>query len=288
MCVSAAVKRERESLWLNAAVHGLFCKASAAGCAASQQLVFIPSPSCPPRLRRKKMLLMGKSGSGKSSMKSIVFANFLARDTARLTATLAVQHSSVRFLGNMVLNLWDCGGQDAFYENYFNSKREHTFSNVAVLIYVFDITSEELEKDLRYYQATIENLAALSPDARIFVLIHKMDLVPELDREAVFKDRTEVIRSVSLGLQLVTFRTSIWDETLYKAWSSIVYSLIPNIKQLEDKLGELAERCDADELVLFEKATFLVISHATRKVQSDVHRFEKISNIVKQFKLSCA
>jgi hypothetical protein len=25
-------------------------------------------------------------------------------------------------------------------------------------------------------------------------------------------------------------RTSIWDETLYKAWSSIVYMLIPNVK----------------------------------------------------------
>ncbi len=27
--------------------------------------------------------------------------------------------SHVRFLGNLVLNLWDCGGQDAFYESYF-------------------------------------------------------------------------------------------------------------------------------------------------------------------------
>lgn len=75
--------------------------------------------------------------------------------------------------------------------------------------------------------------------------------------------------------------------------------------------------CDADEVVLFERATFLVISHAQatdpvedstnggeqRNIDSvpdgslkphikrtphfDAHRFEKISNIVKQFKLSC-
>ena len=56
-----------------------------------------------------------------------------------------VQHSSVRFLGSLVLNLWDCGGQDAFYESYFASRREHVFSNVAVLIYVFDITSGDVE-----------------------------------------------------------------------------------------------------------------------------------------------
>jgi hypothetical protein len=34
-------------------------------------------------------------------------------------------------------------------------------------------------------------------------------------------------------------------------------------------------------------ATFLVISHATAREQHDIHRFEKISNIIKQFKLSC-
>jgi len=43
----------------------------------------------------------------------------------------------------------------------------------------------------------------------------------------------------------------------------------------------------ADEVVLFEKSTFLVISHFNKVQNDDVHRFEKISNIIKQFKLSC-
>lgn len=43
-------------------------------------------------------------------------------------------------------------------------------------------------------------------------------------------------------------------------------------------------------MVLFERATFLVISHTSEPgVQPrDPHRFEKISNIIKQFKLSCS
>jgi Ras-related GTP-binding protein A/B len=48
----------------------------------------------------------------------------------------------------------------------------------------------------------------------------------------------------------------------------------------------LPQICDADEVVLFERATFLVISHALQTTHYDVHRFEKISNIIKQFKLS--
>lgn len=34
-----------------------------------------------------QVLLMGKSGSGKTSMRSIIFANYIARDTRRLGAT---------------------------------------------------------------------------------------------------------------------------------------------------------------------------------------------------------
>ena len=44
---------------------------------------------------------------------------------------------------------------------------------------------------------------------------------------------------------------------------------------------------DADEVLLFERATFLVISCCERKDHKDPHRLEKVSNIIKQFKLSC-
>ena len=96
----------------------------------------------------KKVLLMGRSGSGKSSMRSIVFSNYVAKDTRRLGATIDVEHSHVRFLGNLVLNLWDCGGPEAFMENYLQSQRDHIFKNVEVLIYVFDVESREFDRDM--------------------------------------------------------------------------------------------------------------------------------------------
>lgn len=221
-------------------------------------------------------------------MRSIIFANYLARDTMRLGPTLDVEHSHVRFLGNLVLNLWDCGGQDAFYENYFESQRDHIFRSVELLIYVFDIESRELEKDMIHFDGCIEAIEQNSPNAKVFALIHKMDLVPEDQREKVYEDRKEAILARVGNLTTSCFGTSIWDETLYRAWSMIVYSLIPNIKDLESHLNEFCSICNADEVVLFERATFLVISQATHTVHRDIHRFEKISNIIKQFKLSCS
>lgn len=75
--------------------------------------------------------------------------------------------------------------------------------------------------------------------------------------------------------------------SLTQAWSNIVHLLIPNITQLESSLSNFTSILDADEVLLFERATFLVIAHSVRRQHTDIHRFEKISNIVKQFKLSC-
>ncbi|XP_054977866.1 ras-related GTP-binding protein B isoform X2 [Sorex araneus] len=241
---------------------------------------------------KKKVLLMGKSGSVLDRLHSLQINSCLSTyslvDSVGNTKTFDVEHSHVRFLGNLVLNLWDCGGQDTFMENYFTSQRDNIFRNVEVLIYVFDVESHELEKDMHYYQSCLEAILQNSPDAKIFCLVHKMDLVQEDQRDLIFREREEDLRRLSRPLECSCFRTSIWDETLYKAWSNIVYQLIPNVQQLEMKLRNFAEIIEADEVLLFERATFLVISHYHCKEQRDAHRFEKISNIIKQFKLSCS
>ena len=74
---------------------------------------------------------------------------------------------------------------------------------------------------------------------------------------------------------------------MYKAWSDIVHILLPNVDVLKANLKAFCDACSADEVVLFEKSTFLVIANHDWKGHKDAHRFEKISNIIKQFKLSC-
>eukprot|EP01015_Nassula_variabilis_P031513 TRINITY_DN7134_c0_g1_i5.p2 TRINITY_DN7134_c0_g1~~TRINITY_DN7134_c0_g1_i5.p2 ORF type:complete len:154 (-),score=21.82 TRINITY_DN7134_c0_g1_i5:143-604(-) len=73
----------------------------------------------------------------------------------------------------------------------------------------------------------------------------------------------------------------------YKAWSSIVRLLIPNMDSIEHSLKEFCSICDFDEVVIFEKSTFLIIASYDNKPKKDVSKYERLSNIVKQFKLSC-
>jgi len=53
------------------------------------------------------------------------------------------------------------------------------------------------------------------------------------------------------------------------------------VKTLEKNLQQFSETMNADEVVLFERSTFLVISHYEGRKHEDVDRFEKISNIIK-------
>jgi Ras-related GTP-binding protein A/B len=70
-------------------------------------------------------------------------------------------------------------------DSYFASQREHIFRQVEVLIYVFDVESRERERDLDYYQSCLEAIMQFSRTAKVFCLLHKMDLVPDNMREAV-------------------------------------------------------------------------------------------------------
>ncbi|KAE9397382.1 hypothetical protein BT96DRAFT_921568 [Gymnopus androsaceus JB14] len=208
---------------------------------------------------KKKVLLMGASGSGKTSMRSLIFSNNPASSTARLGATIDVEQNHVRFLGDLILNLWDCGGQDAFMDSYLTTQRTTIFRDVGVMIYVFDAETREMNKDLEYYRDCLEGLTQCSPEAAVFLLVHKMDLVRE-PKSGMFEKKREELQKASGDLVITVFGTSIYDESLYRAWSSIVHTLIPNAAVLSKHLNIFAEACSATEVILFERTTFLVIA----------------------------
>ncbi|KAG8859368.1 GTP-binding protein gtr1 [Tulasnella sp. 330] len=272
---------------------------------------------------KKKVLLMGRSGSGKTSMRSIIFSNNVtASGTSRFGATIDVEQNTVRFLGSLVLNLWDCGGQDSFLDSYLTAQKATIFQHVGVLIYVFDVESRETDKDLGYYRVFLEACRKHSPEADVFVLVHKMDLVggPKEKVEVLKRKKKELLAN-SGGSQIKIFGTTIWDESLYKAWSRIVHVLIPNAPILSKHLTTFAKMCSAYEVVLFERTTFLIIArsgelsmfdadsddeeerrHALTNAaaaiadgseqglapeEMDPYRFNKISEIIKTFKISC-
>lgn len=93
-------------------------------------------------------------------MHSVIFANFPAKDTQKIGYTVERQEHKFKFMGTLTLNLWDCGGQDTFMEQYFLVQKETIFRGVEVLIYVFEIDDfpEKHQKILDYFEMTLKSI----------------------------------------------------------------------------------------------------------------------------------
>lgn len=158
------------------------------------------------------------------------------------------------------------------------------------------------------YASIVSALHEHSPQAKIFVLIHKMDLVAADKRETVLKERSTQIRGISAehgfggpgsgttgkgdGQEVEFWGTSIWDQSLYKAWTQVIYHLVPNAGAIENLLTQLADIIGAHELVLYERTTCLMVTHVSRPYEDRgnpfTDRFEKLSSILKSHKQSIA
>ncbi|ESS67227.1 putative ras-family member, GTP-binding protein [Trypanosoma cruzi] len=285
----------------------------------------------------QKLLLMGPGGAGKTCMRSIIFDNYLPRDVLRLGISISLDQSQVRMFNNLYLNLWDCGGQHRYVAEYLNRQKEYIFRSVSVMLFVFDINSMSRESNdtyggmstdwsrpemLEYFQSAMHYIRQYSPHAKIFVLLHKMDLIAKELRESIFESRKAEILSRIEGdectCNIQFFATSIWSDSLYFAYSSVVRSLIPHRDVLMEEMKKLLIGCNAMEVALYERSTFLCLTHVSRTdadeifagdagsskknknkdtyVDTDGNAFcspgcefrtTEVSETVKHFKLSC-
>ena len=86
------------------------------------------------------------------------------------------------------------------------------------------------------------------------MLIHKIDKVPFEERQRKFEKKRAEIQDVAEREKAAIkqyFATTIWDETLYQAWSQIVQLLIPNQAFIRQTLSQLCDVSLCNEAVLF-------------------------------------
>ena len=151
-----------------------------------------------------------------------------------------------------------------------------------------------------------------------------MDLVQEDQRDLIFLGREEELKKLSKPLDTTCFRTSksggagqarpvenISDQFRHLGRDPVQGLVKHRIHAHPQREGDGVfsqrvcwdprrwrgavvweshiSRWVTDFLILYNNSIYLsVISHAQRNQHRDVHRFEKISNIIKQFKLSCS
>lgn len=189
-------------------------------------------------------------------------------------------------LGSWTIELWDCEGG---IESFGLVPASELFQDVAALVYVFDLTSESLgTRDVSDFEAVIRTMreegSAGACETPVFVMLHKTDrsVSSTGSPSAAVREREAEIRRRALPTLAHCYATSIWDESLYRAWAAVLAALLPIGGHLQAELSRLAERLRAEEIVLYERSTLLAIGHVARRHHGDSHRYEKISNMMKR------
>lgn len=163
-----------------------------------------------------KLLFIGLAQTGKTSIIQVVFENKTPETTSEILATVGVRRKLVDF-SDISLNVYDVGGQITYLEEAFVDLRESIFTRIKVLFFVVD-TSKHDDFDLAkmYFRRAIRNLNEYSPEGKMVVLAHKMDLVPTEERENIISSITEIFELEDYS-EVEIYETSIYEETLIAA-----------------------------------------------------------------------
>ena len=98
-----------------------------------------------------KVLLFGKQGVGKTSIKSIIFNNLEPQDTFNLASTEEIEETHFNFINDTFIDILDFSDKKEEIKEYFSTKKEKIFSNVGILIYITD-AQEEKKEDVKLFE----------------------------------------------------------------------------------------------------------------------------------------
>lgn len=227
---------------------------------------------------RATILLMGLRRGGKSSICKVVFHNMQPLDTLYLEST--TNPTSEHFSTLIDLGVMELPGQLNYFEPTYES--EKLFKNIGALVYVIDSQDEYLNA-LSNLATIIEYAYKVNPLINIEVLIHKVDGLSEdfkLDTQRDIMQRTgdELLDLGLEGVQVSFYLTSIFDHSIYEAFSRIVQKLIPELPFLENMLDNLIQHSKIEKCFLFDVNSKIYV--ATDSSPVDIQTYEVCAEFV--------
>ncbi|TGZ82823.1 hypothetical protein EX30DRAFT_347195 [Ascodesmis nigricans] len=231
-----------------------------------------------PSPRRPRLLLMGQRRSGKSSISSVVFHKMQPAETLFLESTTKIQKDPIHSF--MDFQVWDLPGQLDFLDEAFDFDK--IFGELGALIWVIDAQDEILDPLSRLHR-TIIALQRDYPNVNIEVFIHKVDGLSDeykLDTQRDIMQRTqdELADAGLENVQISYHLTSIYDHSIFEAFSKVIQKLLPQLGTLENLLNVLCSNSGIEKAFLFDVLSKIYI--ATDSSPVDVQSYEICSDYI--------
>ena len=170
----------------------------------------------------------------------------------------------------MDFQVWDMPGQIDYLDPDFDA--ESIFGGVGAMIWVLDAVDNYMEPVGRLTE-TILHLQHSYPDIKYTVFIHKIDSLTEDFRDDTVRDITQRITDdlFDAGLEnppISYYGTSIYDHTIFEAFSRVMQGLVPQLPTFEALLNTIAANCRFEKVYLFDVFSKVYIASDTSPFSS--------------------
>ena len=180
----------------------------------------------------------------------------------------------------MDFQVWDFPGQLEYFEPSFDL--EDIFGSLGALVWVIDAQDDYLDSVARLNR-TILTVQQYYPNINIEVFIHKVDGLSDEYRTDTFQD---IVQHISDELSDAGYEnapvhyylTSIYDYSVFEAFSKVIQKLIPNLSTLENLINTLGDNCGFEKTYLFDVLSKIYIASDTRPV--DMACYEMCSDYI--------
>ncbi|MFX0086736.1 MAG: ADP-ribosylation factor-like protein [Candidatus Hodarchaeota archaeon] len=182
-----------------------------------------------------KILLAGLSEAGKTAVKRIFFLKQSTKEVDSLGATINYERMTMN-IKDIPVTIVDLGGQKVFLKRFLSGFSPFVFSSVKIFVFLIDTANKSTRNSaIQYFISCLEKLDKFSPDAKIFVFLHKNDLVRHLPNyESIHEQLKEQFQLECPNVRLSFFRTTIYKpETVIDSFGRIFELAVPQIARSE-------------------------------------------------------
>merc|ERR1719340_466114 len=241
--------------------------------AASKDLGGQPKP---------KILLMGPRRSGKSSIQKVVFHKMSPNETLFLESTNKIMKDDISNSSFVQFYIWDFPGQIDFFDTVtFNT--DIIFGGCGALVFVIDAQDDYIDA-LAKLNTTVTRAHRVNPEIKCEVFIHKVDGLSddtkmETQRDIHQKATDELAESGLEGqIHLTFYLTSIYDHSIFEAFSKVVQKLIPQLPTLENLLNVFISNSQIEKAFLFDVISKIYV--ATDSSPVDMQSYELCCDMI--------
>jgi Ras-related GTP-binding protein C/D len=228
-----------------------------------------------------KVLLVGPSRAGKTSILKVVFQKMSPHETLFFETTPKMEITPVFRNALVRFKVFDFPGFQQFDESNDHSL---LFNKTGAVVFVIDAQEEPYGEALSSASKTIEVAHRINPKISFDILIHKADgdmFFSEEHKSEITKDiQAKLTEELNDKVEAhITFHcTSIYDHTIFEAFSKVVQKLIPQLPFLEQSLDLLITNSRMEKAFLFDVVSKVYIASDPQPV--DIQSYELCSDMI--------